>query len=167
MINKRKSVGNQSKEINKSKNQEVIKSTSQNNETQNNESVNFYGKVAKFPNNVKPSKAYSFLEKIKINPEKLWYMMIQRDNDIQMIKYNTKAGVVLNEFVEGLKEFYLEKWKDLSIDAQNEIKSMTISGEDKYAIITVPKVQINGKHLINIIAEDLVKILRNDDNKIN
>jgi hypothetical protein len=158
MIDKRKSKKiNQVEKISTEKKQDFSK------EKSTNESVNFYGKVAKFPNNVKPSKAYSFLEKIKVNPDKLWYMMIQRDNDLQMIKYNTKAGVVLNEFVEGLKEFYLEKWKDISEDLKEQIKNMTITGEDKYAVITVPMIQINGRHLINIIAEDLVKILRNDD----
>ncbi len=126
--------------------------------------IDFYGKVAKFPNNIKPSKAYNFLEKVKINQDKLWYILIQQqDTNLQMLKYNVKAGVHLNEFVLGLKEFYLDKWKNLNESNLKKISEMNITGEDVFVTIkNIPKLAIDGKYLINIIAEDLVRILRDD-----
>ncbi|MCK9415857.1 hypothetical protein M0Q97_04285, partial [Candidatus Dojkabacteria bacterium] len=58
--------------------------------------VNLYGKVAKFPRNTKAKKAYQFLENIKIPKNKLWYFIIEKEvvinennnyEELQIIKY--------------------------------------------------------------------------------
>jgi hypothetical protein len=80
-------------------------------EDENNEKVTTYGKVARFPKNVKASKAYNFLENVKVSKKSIWYIMVEKqDNELQMVKYNNKEGVDLNEFVTELKGYYLKKY---------------------------------------------------------
>jgi len=70
--------------------------------------VDFIGKIAKFPKNAQASKAYNFLENVKINKNKTWYIVIEKqDNELQVLKYNVKAGVNLEKFSQDLKEYYL------------------------------------------------------------
>lgn len=161
MISRKKNIAKQDFQSRKSTD---LQSANMNESNDLESKIGFYGKVAKFPNNIKPSKAYSFLEKVKINQDKLWYILIQQqDTNLQMLKYNIKAGVHLNEFVLGLKEFYLEKWKNLNESSLKKISEMKIVGEDLFVTIkNIPTLTIEGKSLINIIAEDLVKILRDD-----
>ena len=67
--------------------------------------VNFFGKVAKMPKNIKAKNAYNFLENIKVSKKKLWYILIEKDeNELQCIKYNNKMGVNLRVFVEQMKD---------------------------------------------------------------
>lgn len=118
------------------------------------------GKIAKFPKNTKAASAYNYLEKIKISKQKLWYVIIENQNndndEIKMIKYNNKRGVNLKLFVEDLKSYY----------HQNEIireyiDQLEISGDDKFSIIkNIPNVEINDKKFISIIIEDLMKLLK-------
>ncbi len=62
--------------------------------------IQIIGKIARFPKNVKPSKAYAFMENVKIPKNKIWYILIQRQNDeLSMVKYNRAAGVDLNKFI--------------------------------------------------------------------
>ena len=118
--------------------------------------IEFYGKVAKMPDNVMASKSINFLENIKVSKQKLWYILIQKQDDqLQMIKYNNKLGVNMNIFVEKLKEYY-EKDENMS----EYIENLDIDGNDKFSIIkNIPNVEINGKKLISIITEDLLKLL--------
>jgi hypothetical protein len=68
-----------------------------------NEKVETFGKVAKFPKNVKASKAYNFLENVKVSKKSIWYIMVEKqDNELQMVKYNKNDGVDLNKFVTEL-----------------------------------------------------------------
>lgn len=124
--------------------------------------IQMYGKVAKFPKNIKPSNAYKFLENIKVDPEKLWYILLQqKENHLQMIKYNNTKGVNLNEFLSGLKEYYLNSKLDESV--KKEIEKIEIIGEDYHVTVkNVPNVIINEKMMITQVIEDLIKILRND-----
>ena len=56
---------------------------------ENNEKVKTFGKIAKFPKNVKASKAYNFMENVKISKKSIWYLMVEKDeNELQMVKYN-------------------------------------------------------------------------------
>jgi hypothetical protein len=119
--------------------------------------VNFYGKVAKFPKNVKAKNAYNFLENIKANKKKLWYILIEKDeNQLQCIKYNNKMGVNLKLFVEQLKEYH-KKDKVLNEHIQN----LTIEGNDKFSIIkNIPDVEIKpGKKMIAFLTEELIELL--------
>ena len=120
------------------------------------DNVNFYGKVAKFPRNTKAKNAYTFLENIKVSKKKLWYILIEKeDNGLQVIKYNNKLGFNLNDFVNELKVHYM---KDEQISQY--IEKLEISGEDKFSIIkNIPDVEFGGKKLISILANDLIKLL--------
>jgi len=121
-----------------------------------NKDVNFIGKVAKFPRNTKAKNAYNFLENIKVSKKKLWYILIEKDQDgLQLIKYNNKMGFNLNDFVNELKNYYM---KDEVIS--EHIKGLKIEGEDKFSVIkNIPDVEINGKKLITILTNDLIKLL--------
>ncbi len=122
----------------------------------NEKDVNFIGKVAKFPKNTKAKNAYLFLENIKVSKKKLWYILIEKDQDgLQLIKYNNKLGFNLNDFVNELKKHYMQ---DELIS--EHIKALKIEGEDKFSVIkNIPDVEINGKKLITILTNDLIKLL--------
>ncbi len=122
-----------------------------------NEKVNFYGKVAKMPKNVKAKSAYNFLENIKVSKKKLWYILIEKDeNELQCIKYNNKMGVNLKEFVEQVKEYH-KKDKVLF----EHINKLTIEGNDKFSIVkNIPDVEVKpGKKMITFLTEELIQLL--------
>ena len=122
--------------------------------------IRFYDKVAKMPKNAKAAQSYTFLEKIKISKQRLWYIIIENQNDnndeIKMIKYNNKKGFNLKIFADNLKSYY----------SQNEslkpyIEKLEIDGNDKFSIIrNIDNVEIDGKRLISILMEDLIKLLK-------
>jgi len=124
--------------------------------TNENKKVSFYGKVAIMPDDTMASKSITFLENIKISKQKLWYILIQKQDDqLQMIKYNNKLGVNMNMFVEKLKLYY-----DDNEQVKEHISNLEIDGNDKFSIIkNIPKVEIDGKKLISLITEDLLKLL--------
>lgn len=118
--------------------------------------INLYGKVAKFPKNVKASKAYNYLENIKMSKSKIWYIMIEKDDsELQIIKYNNKQGFNLKEFCEKLKDYYSH-----NESLVNYIANLEIVGEEKFSIIkNIPDIYIDDKKLITIIVENMVKLL--------
>ena len=120
--------------------------------------INLYGKVAKFPKNIKASKAYNYLENIKMSKSKVWYIMIEKDNnELQIIKYNNKQGFNLKEFCDKLKEYYSNDENMLKY-----ISNLEIVGEEKFSIIkNIPDVYIDNKKLISIIIENMIKLLYN------
>ena len=129
-----------------------------------NDDVNLYGKIAKFPKNVKASKAFNFLENIHMPKKKLWYFIIEKEviekdnkvEEIQVIKYNNKQGVDCKKFVNELKKYYSK-----NPDISKYIKNLVIDGNDKFSIIrNIPDVKINEKKLITILMEDLIKLLK-------
>jgi len=131
----------------------------------NEDKINLIGKVAKFPKNTKASKAYDFLENIKITKNKIWYFIIEKEivsddstnsiNELQVIKYNNKQGYDCNKFMESLKTYYSKNPMMLEY-----VKNFKIDGNDKFSIIrNIPNVNINGKSLITILSEDLIKLL--------
>lgn len=125
-----------------------------------NEKVTTYGKVAKFPKNVKASNAYNFLENVKVSKKSIWYMMIEKqDNELQMVKYNNKEGVDLKKFVTDLKGYYISKYSSDTKVCQM-IESINVDGNDKYSMIkNIPLVTLDGRKMISIITEDLIKLL--------
>jgi len=122
--------------------------------------VDFIGKIAKFPKNAQASKAYNFLENVKINKNKTWYIVIEKqDNELQVLKYNVKAGVNLEKFSQDLKEYYLTTFTGQPKLSQI-IEGLKISGEDKFVTIgNIPNVDLAGKKLITRLTEDLVTLL--------
>lgn len=119
-------------------------------------SVNFTGKIAKFPKNTKVKNAFFFLENIKVSKKKLWYILIEKDNNgLQIVKYNNKLGYDLNKFVNEMKNYYSKNEKMCAY-----ISELIIDGEDKFSVIrNIPDVEIDGKKLITIITADLIKLL--------
>ena len=119
-----------------------------------------FGRVAKFPKNVKASKAYNFLENVKVSKKSIWYIMVEKqDNELQMVKYNYKEGVDLGKFVNELKGYYLKKYsKDTKMCKM--IEGITVDGNDKYSMIkNIPLVNLEGKKMISKITEDLIRLL--------
>jgi len=124
-----------------------------------NEEVKTYGRVAKFPNGVKASKAFNFLENVKISKKSIWYIMVEKDQELQLVKYNHKEGVDLNQFVNELKSYYLTKNK-FSRSICESISKISVDGNDKYSMIrNIPTIDIDGKKIITKITEDLIKLL--------
>jgi hypothetical protein len=127
----------------------------------NESNVNFFGKVAKFPKKVKASKAYNFLENVKISKNSIWYILVEKqDNELQMVKYNNKKGFDMVKFVLELKTFYLNQYKE-SDEMSNLIESIEVDGAEEFSSIkNIPNVEIEpGKKLITKITEDLIKLL--------
>lgn len=124
------------------------------------ENVDFTGKVAKFPKNTKASKAYNFLENVKVSKKSIWYIMVEKQqNELQMVKYNVKEGVDLNKFVNELKTYYTKKY---SSDKKivEAISKIVVDGNDKYSMVkNIPLVEVDGRKMISKITEDLIKLL--------
>lgn len=122
--------------------------------------VETIGKVAKFPKNTKASKAYNFLENVKISKKSIWYIMVEKmDNELQMVKYNYNEGVDLAKFVEELKTYYLKTFKENKAICE-AVNKLTVDGNDKYSMVkNISAIDINGKKLITKITEDLIKLL--------
>lgn len=121
------------------------------------ENTKFYGKVAKLEKN---SSALKFMENIKIPRNKLWYVLVEKqDNELHMVKYN-QEGVNANVFVAQLKGHYLKMFEDQE-KLTELINQIEVKGNDKFSVITnVPNVKIGGKKLISRITEDLIKLLK-------
>ena len=122
--------------------------------------VEFIGKIAKLPKGTKASKAYNFLENVKVSKSSIWYLMIEKqDNELQMVKYNFKKGVDLNRFVSDLKSYYISLYKD-NKPVLKLIENIQVDGNDKYSWIkNIPFIEVGGKKMISNITEDLVKLL--------
>src|ERR1035437_4311925 len=106
--------------------------------------VKMIGKVAKFPKNVKASKAFNFLENVKISKNSIWYIMIEKSDELQMVKYNYKKGVDLNKFITELKGYYLLKYaRDKKVCKL--IEGIKVDGNDKYSMIkSIPFLKLEG-----------------------
>lgn len=125
------------------------------------ELIEVNGLIAKFPKNVKAHDAYAFLEKVKIPKNKIWYIIVQKqDDELQMVKYNQVAGINLTSFVSELKNYYTNKYSNNNFIIE-KINSLEVIGEDKFTIIkNISKdVIIDNKPLISIIMDDLTKLL--------
>jgi len=121
--------------------------------------VDFTGKIAKFPKNTKASKAYNFLENVKVSKKSIWYIMVEKDDELQMVKYNVKEGVDLNKFVSELKTYYVSKYKSNPKICES-INKIKVDGNDKYSMIrNIPALKLDEKPLISKITEDLIKLL--------
>ena len=122
--------------------------------------VEFIGKVAKMPKGAKASKSLNFMENVKIPKSSIWYIMIEKqNNELQMIKYNLQKGFDLGRFTNDLKGYYQQKFAK-NPKLVEKINQIEIDGDDKYSWIkNVPLITVEGKKLISIITEDLIKLL--------
>lgn len=125
------------------------------------ENINLTGKVAKFPKNTKAVKALQFLEHVKVNPNKLWYILIEdQGTELKTVKYNRSKGVNLIDYTNALKAHYLKEY------ASNEqmiesINNIIVEGENDFSLIkNIPLITLeNGQTLISKITTDLIKLL--------
>lgn len=124
------------------------------------EKVKFIGKVAKLPKNTLASKGLNFLENVKISKSSIWYIIVERqENELQMLKYNLKEGFDLSKFTNELKSYYSKKFSS-NKNLVKLIESIKIDGDDKFSWIkNVPLIEIEGRKLITIITEDLIRLL--------
>jgi hypothetical protein len=122
--------------------------------------VEFIGKIAKLPKGIKASKAYNFLENVKVSKSSIWYLMIEKqDNELQMVKYNFKKGVDLNQFIKELKTYYISKYKT-NKEVVKLIENIQVDGNDKYSWVkNIPLVELDGKKMVSRITEDLIRLL--------
>lgn len=130
------------------------------------ENVEIYGKIAKFPEGVKASKAFNWVYNLKdpkLPKKDIWYLMVEKqDNELQMIKYQQKEGVNLTKFVYDLKEYYKECYKSNTklVESINKIKLGGDKEGNISAITNIPNIKVEeGKKLITKITEDLVRLL--------
>lgn len=123
-----------------------------------------YGKVTKLPKN---TNALKFLENIKIPKNKMWYVLVEKqDNELHMIRHN-QEGVNANIFVQQVTDFYKKNANENDKILLNSIK---IEGNDGFSVIkNIPEITVKitnnegnivEKKLINKITEDLIKLLR-------
>lgn len=127
----------------------------------NNKDIKLNGKIANFPKNTKAVKALQFLEKVKVNPNKLWYILIEdQGTDLKTVKYNRNKGVNLLEYTQQLKEFYLNKYKG-NQELIESINQIIVEGEKDFSLIKniPPMILENGQTLISKITTDLIKLL--------
>lgn len=126
-----------------------------------NQGIKLTGKVAKFPNNTKAVKALKFLENVKVNPKKLWYIIIEdQGTDLKMVKYNRHSDLNLLEYTNELKQIYVNHYSETPeiLEALNKI---TVEGELDFSIIkNIPNVTLEGgQTLLSKISTDLIKLL--------
>jgi hypothetical protein len=123
--------------------------------------INFYGKVAKFPKGVYAHQAYAFLENIKVSKGKLWYILVQKQDDkLQCVKYNRYAELDLHSIVEALKEHYMSPAVGLTEEQLEAVGAIVLEGEDKFVTVrNIPKIEIGGKMLVAKITEDIIRLL--------
>lgn len=125
--------------------------------------VEIYGKIAKFPKDTKAVEAFNFIDKnkdIKVKST-IWYLLIEKQSDqLQMVKFDANKGVNMNSFVTDLKSYYSIKFKD-NTDIVEAFNSLSVIGNDKFSTIAnIKNVNVDGKKLITLIIEDLVKLLK-------
>lgn len=156
----RKNIIPQDQDIELSSDDDKVYPKEEDDSEETNEKVETFGKVAKFPKNVKASKAYNFLENVKVPKKSIWYIMVEKqDNELQMVKYNVKEGVDLGKFVNELKTYYTKKYENQP-KVQKLIESIKVDGNDKYSMVkNIPLVEIDGRKMISLITEDLIKLL--------
>lgn len=112
--------------------------------------IEFFNKIAIFKHTIKANDALLFLESTKINKDKLWYFMMDRnENSVQVVKYNPNMGFDLNKFVSELVIYY--KKQPALIEHMCDIK---VSGNKEFTVIEnlTPVIK-------NLIKIDLVKLL--------
>lgn len=114
-------------------------------------SIKFVNKIAVFEKVIKAHDAFLFLETAKVDNNKLWYFLMERnDTTLQIVKYNPKEGFNLKELVEGVITHY----KSLESIKKHLNENIMINGSKEYVVISnlTPVMKA-------IIKNDLIKLL--------
>jgi hypothetical protein len=125
--------------------------------------ISLNGKIAKFPKNIKAYTALQYLEKIRVNPNKIWYIIVEsQDNELKLVKYNRNKGVDLLEYTLELKNQYRIKYKN-DASVMDAIDKLEVVGEQDYSVIkNIPQLVIDETSkltLLSKITSDLIKLL--------
>lgn len=126
----------------------------------NNNKIELTGRVAKFPKNTKAVDALKYLEKIKVNQNKVWYVIVEnQDTELKMVKYNRTKGVNLLDYCAQLKQHYRTKYSDNVM--LEKIEMIEVIGENDFSIIkNIPEITLeSGITLLSKITSDLIKLL--------
>lgn len=113
------------------------------------EKSKFIGKLLDFPKNLKSEEAFNFLKENKISKEKLWYFIIEKNNELHIVKYNENKGFKITEFVVELLNTY-----NNHPDIKRLITEVKVKGNDNFSIIC----NLNEKNT-KFIKNDLIRFL--------
>jgi len=121
------------------------------------EKFDFIGKIVKFPSNIKPSVSIVMLENNNVSKDKLHYIISTQTKDsLVVLKYNENADIKLTEFVNTLIDYYKKNEQLVK-----QFDQILIEGNDKFSIIkNIPNITLGDKKLIDILNENLVKLLK-------
>jgi len=121
------------------------------------EKFDFIGKIVKFSSNIKPSVSIVMLENNNVSKDKLHYIISTQTKDsLVVLKYNENADIKLTEFVNTLIDYYKKNEQLVK-----QFDQILIEGNDKFSIIkNIPNITLGDKKLIDILNENLVKLLK-------
>lgn len=112
--------------------------------------IEFINKVAVFKKTMKAKDALLTLENGKIDKNKLWYFIMDRNEDtIQIVKYNVDEGFNLVKFTNEVFGFYKKN------ESNSYLKNIQISGAKEFVVIS----GISNKENKEKIKKDFIKLL--------
>lgn len=125
------------------------------------------GKVLKLNKNADVVK---FMENIKIQKNKSWYIITEKEIldgiELHLIKCNNE-GVNANLFISQVKDFYIKNTTNEAL--KQKFANINVVGNDKFSVIkNIPNIEVdfteNGvvkkQKFVNKIMEDLIKLLK-------
>jgi len=121
------------------------------------EQFDFIGKIVKFPGDVKPSVSIVMLENNNVSKDKLHYIISKpNDSSLVLLKYNEKAEIKLSEFIKSMMQYY-----GRNENLKKILECIVLEGNETFSIIkNIPDVLIGEKKFIDIINDDIVKLLK-------
>jgi len=121
------------------------------------ENFEFVGKVVKFPSRIRPSISIVMLENNNVSKDKLHYIISKQTNDsLVLLKYNEKTQIKLTEFVTTLITYYKRNQQ-----LKSAFEKIVVEGNDSFSIIkNIPNINLGEKSLIQVLNDDLVKLLK-------
>jgi hypothetical protein len=92
-----------------------------------------------------------------VSKDKLHYIISnQTENTLVVLKYNEKAEIKLSEFMTTLIDYYKQ-----NKNIKNVFDKMIVEGNEHFSIIkNIPKVKLGNKELINVLNENIIKLLK-------